>query len=129
MIDEIVNNKDFQKSDTEIETQECIEELKFPQEYEDGGIIKLDDLNEKVMYEPRVQTVFKRPRYNNLSIFISSQNYYKLLKKTVRANGKITRIFKPKNFLDVRKVYQDEASLDMTLHEYKCLISTCWDQK
>ena len=32
VIDEIVNNKDFEKSDTEIETYESIEELKFPQE-------------------------------------------------------------------------------------------------
>ena len=29
VIEEIVNNKDFQKSDTEIETYESIEELKF----------------------------------------------------------------------------------------------------
>ena len=41
VIEEIVNNNDFQKSDTEIETYESIEELKFPQEYEDGGIITL----------------------------------------------------------------------------------------
>ena len=41
--EEIVNNKDFQKSDIEKETFESIEELKFPQEY-DGGIIILDDL-------------------------------------------------------------------------------------
>ena len=47
VIEEIVNNKDFEKSDTEIETYESIEELKFPQEYDDGGIIILDDLNEK----------------------------------------------------------------------------------
>ena len=49
VIDEIVNNKVFQKLDTEIETYESIEELKFPQEYEDGGIIILDDLNENLM--------------------------------------------------------------------------------
>ena len=35
VIEEIVNNKDFEKSDTEIETYESIEELKFPQEYVD----------------------------------------------------------------------------------------------
>ena len=38
VIDEIVNDKDFEKSDTEIETYESIEELKFPQEYDDRGI-------------------------------------------------------------------------------------------
>ena len=32
VIEEIVNNKGFEKSDTEIETYESIEELKYPQE-------------------------------------------------------------------------------------------------
>ena len=35
VIDEIVIDKVFQKSRTEIESYESIEELKFPQEYED----------------------------------------------------------------------------------------------
>ena len=47
VIEEIVINKDFEKTDTEIETYESIEELKFPQEHDDGGIVILDDLNEK----------------------------------------------------------------------------------
>ena len=68
--------KDFEKSDTEIETYESIEELKFPQEYDDEGIVILDDLNEKEMIDPRVQAMFKRSRHNNLSIFIISQDYY-----------------------------------------------------
>ena len=78
VIDEIVNNKDFEKSDTAIETYESIEELKFPQEYNDGGIIILDDLNEKEMNDPRVPAMFKRSRHYNLSIFIFSQDYYEL---------------------------------------------------
>ena len=41
VIGDIVNDNDFEKSDTEIETYESIEELKFPQDYEDGGIIIL----------------------------------------------------------------------------------------
>ena len=47
VIDEIVNNKHFGKSDIEIETYESVEELKFPQEYENNSIIILDDLNPK----------------------------------------------------------------------------------
>ena len=46
-IDEKVNDKDFEKSDTEIETYESIDKLKNPQENEAGGSIILDDLNEK----------------------------------------------------------------------------------
>ena len=127
-IDELVNNKDFEKSNTEIETYESIEELKFPQEYDDGGIIILDDLNEKEMNDPRVQAMFKRSRHINLSIFIISQDYYELLKKTIRANGNIYHIFKLNNFLDVCKIYQDKASMDMTHDEFKYLTSTCWNK-
>ena len=129
VIDEIVHNKDFETSDTEIETYESIEELKFPQEYDDGGIIILDDLNEKEMNDPRVQAMFKRSSYKNLSIFIISQHFYELPKRTIRANGNIFDIFKPNIFVDVRKIYQDKASMDMTLDEFKYLTSTCWNGK
>ena len=92
VIEELGNNKDFEESDTFIETYESIEELKFPQEYDDRGIIILDDLNEKEMNDPRVQAKFKIFRHNNLSIFNISQDYYELLKKTIRANGNIYHI-------------------------------------
>ena len=129
IIEEIVNNKDFQKSDCEIETFDNIEELKYPQDYDDGGIIILDDLNEKEMNDPRVQAMFKRSRHNNLSFFILSQGYYELPKRTIRANGNIYHIFKPNNFRDVRNLYQDKASTDMSLNEFKYLTTTCWNEK
>ena len=81
VIEEIVNNKDFQKSDFEIETFDNIEELKFPQEFENNSIIILDDLNHKEMDDSRVQAMFKRSRLKNLSIFMISQDYYELSKK------------------------------------------------
>ena len=74
VIEEIVNNKGFEKSDIEIQTYESIEELKFPQEFEDRGSIILDDPYEKEIVDPRVKTTFKRSRNNNLSIFIISQD-------------------------------------------------------
>ena len=80
------------------------------------------------MNDPRVQAMFKRSRHINLSIFIISQDYYELPKKTIRANGNIYHIFQPNNFLDVRNIYQDKASMDMTLDEFKYLTSTCWNQ-
>ena len=59
----------------------------------------LDELNEKEMNDPRVQAMFKRSRHNNLSIFIFSQD-----------------------------LYQDKASMDMNLNEFKYLTSTCWNK-
>ena len=128
VIDEIVNKKDFQKSDTEIETYESIEDLKFPQEHKNNSIIILDDLNQKEMDDPRVQAMFKRSRRNNLSIFIITQDYYELSKKTILCNGYFYHIFKPSNFRDVLNLYQDKASMDMTLNEFKLLTSTCWNK-
>ena len=80
VIGDVFNNKDFGKSDIEIETYESIQELKFPQEYEDGVIFNFDDLNEKEMKDPRVPAMFKRSRKCNLSMFIISQDYYELPK-------------------------------------------------
>ena len=128
VIEEIVNNEDFEKSDCEIEKLDNIEDLKIPQEYENNSIIILDDLNQKEMDDPRVQAMFKRSRHNKLSIFIISQDYYELSKKTIRCNGNIYHIFKPNNFRDVINLYQDKASMDMTLNEFKLLTSTCWNK-
>ena len=129
VIEKIVNNKDFQKSDTEIETYESIEELKFPQEYENNSVIILDELNQKEMDDPKVQAMFKRCRHKNLSIFIISQDYYELSKKTIRCNGNNFHIFKPNNFRDVLNLYQDKSSMDMTLNEFKLITTTCWIEK
>ena len=125
----VVINEYFEKFDTKIETFESIEELKFPQEYDDGGIIILDDLNEKEMNDPRVPALFKRSRHKNLSNFIISQDYYELPKRTIRANGNVYQIIKPNNFRVVQILYQDKTSMDMTLNEFKYLTSTCWNEK
>ena len=116
-------------SDTELETCESIEELKFPEEYDDGGIIILDDLNEKELNDARAQAMFKRSRHNNLSIFIISQDYYELPKRTIRANGKIYYIFKTNNFRDLHNLYQDKTSMHLTLYEFELLTSTCRNEK
>ena len=83
----------------------------------------------KIMNDPRVQAMFKRSRHNNISLFVISQDYYELLKITVRANGNIYHIIKPNNFRDVLIIYQDKASKDMNLNEFKYLTSICWNEK
>ena len=58
VIEEIVNNKDFEKSNIEMETFDNIEELKYPQEYENNSIFILDDLNEKEINKEKIQAMF-----------------------------------------------------------------------
>ena len=125
VIDDIVDIEDFQKSYCETETFDGLEELKYPQEYENDGKFILDDPNGKERNNSRVQAAFKRSKHNNLSIFMFSQGYYELPKTTIRANGNIYHIFKPNKFRDVQKLYQDKASMDMTLDEFNYLTNTC----
>ena len=103
--------------------------MKFPQEYDDAGIIILDDLNEKEMNDPRVQAMFRRSRHNNLPFFIISQDYYELPKRTIRANGNVYHILKLNIFRDVLNLNQDKSSMDITLNEFKLLTSFCWNEK
>ena len=81
------------------------------------------------MDDSRVQAMFKRSRHNNLSFFIISQDYYELIKKTIRCIGNIFHIFKPNNFRDVLYLYQDKSSMEMTLNDFNLLTSTCWNEK
>ena len=81
------------------------------------------------MNDPRVQAMFKRSRHNSLSIFIISQDYYELPKRTIIANENIYHIVKTNNFRDVLNIYQDKSSLDMSLNENEILTSTFWNEK
>ena len=128
VIDEIVNDKNFEKSNTVIETCENIKEVKYPKDYEDGGIF-LEDLSEKQMNDPRVQAMFKQSRHKNLSIFIISHDYHGLPKKTIRASGNTYHIFKLNHFRDVKNTYRDKSSVDMTFIEFRYLTNTCWVKK
>ena len=73
--------------------------------------------------------MFKRSRHKNLSMFIISQDYYELPKRTIRAKGNIYHIVKPNNFRDVQNLYKDKASMDMTFSEFQNLTSICWNEK
>ena len=128
VIDDVINHEDFAKSDFEIESYDSMEELKYPQEYENYGIIILDDLGEKELNDSRVQALFKRSRHKNLSIFLISQDYYELPKRTIRANANIYHIFKPNNFRDVLSLHEDKSSMDILLNEFRLLTSTCWNE-
>ena len=126
---ETVNDKAFEESARELETYDSTEELKFLQDYEDGGIFILGALNEPEKNGPGVQAIFKGSRHNNLSIFIFSPDYYEIPKRTIRNKGLINHVFKPNNYRDIHNFYQDKTSMDMTLKELKYLSSTCWDKK
>ena len=126
-IDDCLNDN---LSNIEISVYENIDELKYRKKYQgESTVIILDDLNENEMKDNREKALFKRSRHNNISVFIISQDYYELPKRTIRANSNIFHLFKPNNYKDVQNLFQDKASMDMTIDEFKILGSICWQNK
>ena len=72
---------------------------------------------------------FSKDQDSIIYVFILSQDYYELPKRTIRANGEIYHIIELNIFRDVLNIYQDKSSMDMTLTEFKLLTSTCWKEK
>ena len=127
-IEDLISDENFEPSNQikEISAHEKIDELKYPQEYTGKSTaIILDDLNEKKMNDIIVQALFKRSRIKNISVFIVSQDYYELPKRTIGANCNIFHLFKPNNARDVQNLFQDKASMNMTFSEFKMLCANC----
>ena len=108
-----VIDRDFEKSNTEVETYESIEELKYPQDSKDAGKTIVYDLKEKQTNDPRIQALFNRSRHNNLSLFKFGREYDELPKRTVWEKCNIHQHFQPNKFRDVQNVYIDKAEMDM----------------
>ena len=50
-------------------------------------------------------------------------------KRTIRANSNVFHLFKPNNIRDVQNLFQDKASMDMIIDEFKLLCNICWQTK
>ena len=77
------------------------------------------------MNDTRIQAMFNRSRQNNLSISITSQDYYELPKRINRASDSIYHMFKPNNYRDAQKLYQEKVPMNKTLNKIKYVTSTC----
>ena len=87
--EEQVNHKHFEESETEIETCEFLEELKYPQEYDSyfPFVIVLDDINKKEKNDHRIQALFKQSAHNNKTLFIIKQNIKNYQKELLELIG------------------------------------------
>ena len=129
-IDDIISDEKFKPSEIHIFPYQNIDELKYPEEYEaESTAIIFDDLNQKEMEDSRVAAQFKRSPNKNISVFIISQDYYELPKRTIRENSNVFHLFRPNNSRNVQSLYQDKASMDMIIDEFKYLCNSCWQTK
>ena len=85
----------MKKSETDKETYESVEDLKCAREYDSNFPIVniLNDVNEKETNDPAVQSMFKRSKHGNISVFIIGHKNYELLKRIFRPSCIIDHFF------------------------------------
>ena len=73
--------------------------------------------------------MFIGSRHSISSIFVISQDYYKHPETTIEPDENLHQIFGRNNFRDVQNLYQDKASMALTLNEYKLVTSGFWVER
>ena len=113
-----------QYTNSKIKIREISDEIKPPNEYE-NGIIVFDDVlgstNSRF-----IDQFFIRGRHNNLDIYYLSQSYFDLPKRTIRNNSNKIILFN-QMLKDIEHIYRDVAGYDMNYDEFKELCRKSWE--
>ena len=114
-----------QYTNSKIRIKEINDEIKPPNEYE-NGIIVFDDVlgssNSRL-----IDQFFIRGRHNNLDIYYLSQSYFDLPKRTIRNNSNKIILFN-QTLKDIEHIYRDVAGYDMSYDEFKELCRKSWEE-
>jgi len=74
-----------------------------------------------------IRDYFTRGRHNKIDIFYLAQSYSKVPKQLVRDNTNLIVLFK-QDETNLKHVYNEHCSSDMTYTEFKNLCVTCWNR-
>lgn len=125
IINEIVNDEEFETSETEFESHDSLQELKDPSEIDEtsNNVIIFDDLIDEKQSD--ISKYFTRGRHNNINTFYLSQSYFQIPRKTIRGNCNFLIFFKLP-LRDVVNIFNDIAGSDMNIKEFKSLCKFAW---
>jgi hypothetical protein len=70
---------------------------------------------------------FTRGRHSNCSVFYLAQSYFELDRKSIRLNTNLLILFKLDN-QDVRNIYRDKISRDLTFEEFNTICLKTWQK-
>jgi len=96
-----------------------------PEEVLPNSIFIMDDvINEK---QNVIRDYFTRGRHNKIDIFYLAQSYSKVPKQLIRDNTNLIVLFK-QDETNLKHVYNEHCSSDMTYPEFKNFCVTCWNR-
>jgi len=74
-----------------------------------------------------IREYFSRGRHNKVDIFYLAQSYSKVPKQLIRDNANLIVLFK-QDERNLKYVYNEHCSGDMSFKEFKLFCTTCWNQ-
>lgn len=92
----------------------------------ENSIFIFDDINTESQNE--VRAYFSMGRHKNVDCFYLCQTYSRIPKQLVRDNANLVIVFK-EDELNLRHIYDDHVSTDMTFQKFKELCGECWKDK
>lgn len=102
------------------------EEVIDPSNAKPNSIFVFDDvICEK---QERVRDYFSRGRHNAVDCFYLSQTYTRIPKHLIRDNVNFLILFKQDD-LNLKHVYDDHVTTDMTYQQFKIMCKECWKDK
>lgn len=97
-----------------------------PSEVKTNSIIIFDDVvTEK---QSIIRDYFCFGRHKNTDCFYLSQTYSSIPKQLIRDNANLIIIF-PQDITNLKHIYDDHVSVDMSFEKFKDLCSHCWRDK
>jgi hypothetical protein len=73
------------------------------------------------------EAYYIRGRHSNVDCFYLAQNYFKLPRQTIRENANFICLF-PQDDKNVNHIFNDHASTDMKIEEFRKLCKTAWEK-
>ena len=82
------------------------------------NLMIFDDL--QLEKQNKCEAYYVRGRHSNVDCFYLAQNYFNLPRRTIRENANFICIFQ-QDAKNINHIYNDHASTDMTMKEFKAL--------
>jgi hypothetical protein len=101
------------------------EQVISPEEVLPNSVFIMDDVIGE--QQSIIREYFTRGRHNNVDIFYLAQSYSKVPKQLIRDNANLIVLFK-QDETNLKHVYNEHCSGDMTYQELKHFCTTCWNR-
>lgn len=125
IVEEMAKNIDY-ASDIDCSFFETAEDVPDPRDLnaEKKNLMVFDDL--LLEKQNTCEKYYIRGRHSNVDSFYLTQNYFKLLRQTIRENANFICLF-PQDLKNINHIYNDHVSIDMSKEEFRHLCKASWE--